>query len=209
MGRPVNAQFLFLISLAVSLLIQNDFILALAFQTGKPISRLIHQSYIIITGETPRFRDVRMEVSYPVKIKNVISKLTASTQKALRDRKSRMEIELPPGVLFGVETTPAKKSESNSDKIKRSNREAARLITEMFSILSSSTVVLFPSEDEAFAARNIWGPTFRGKTISMDVSNKAGFGKLRSRRFTLEEQEQALFSSDGGVYVRCLTIFTS
>lgn len=51
------------------------------------------------------------------------------------------------GVNFGVETlsSSAKSSESKSDLVKRSNREAARLITEMFNVISSSTVVLFPS----------------------------------------------------------------
>ena len=80
-----------------------------------------------------------MSVNYPVKTRNIISKLTASTQKALQARISRMEIELPPAVDYGVETTNKKLYEamSDADKIKRSNREVGRLFTEMFSSLSS------------------------------------------------------------------------
>lgn len=142
------------------------------------------------------------DVKYPTKIKSVISKLTTNTQKSLQNRKSRIEIELPPGVEFGVETTSTKanKMESNIDRIKRSNREAARLFTEMFSILSSTTIVLFPTESEASTARNLWGSKFKGQVLSIDVPTPKGYGKLRSRRFSAEEQEQALMATDG-IYI--------
>lgn len=39
-------------------------------------------------------------VDYPIKIRNVISKMTNSCQKAINDKLSRMMIELPPGVNF-------------------------------------------------------------------------------------------------------------
>jgi hypothetical protein len=83
-------------------------------------------------------------IDYPIKIKNVISKMTSVMQRALNDKISRMEIELPPAVSFGVETKSSSK-ESNADMIKTSNREAVRLVTEMFNMLASSTAVLFPS----------------------------------------------------------------
>ena len=89
--------------------------------------------------------------------------MTQSTQKALQDRTSRMEIELPPGVDFGVEASSKQGSkrggnnESPTDKLKRANREAARLVADMFSSISSSTVALFPSEGEASDARVKWG----------------------------------------------------
>ena len=72
-------------------------------------------------------------VAYPVTLKQVVSRMTKMTQNALRGRNSRMQVELPPGVDFGVEV--AKKSEGAKD-IKKSNREAARLFGEMFQPLS-------------------------------------------------------------------------
>ena len=41
-----------------------------------------------------------MNINYPVTIKNVLSKMTQLTQNALRDRKSRMIVELPPVKQF-------------------------------------------------------------------------------------------------------------
>jgi hypothetical protein len=46
-----------------------------------------------------------MSIKYPTKIKSVITKLTQCTQKALQSRKSRIQIELPPGVDYGIETS--------------------------------------------------------------------------------------------------------
>ena len=135
-----------------------------------------------------------MTVVYPTKINQVVSKMTATTQKALQGRKSRIEIELPPGVEFGVEATKGKSKSftdmSPSDRIKKSNREAARLFTEMFKIIASTTVCMFPTEEEASMARNIWGSTFSGQVLSIDsASNAKGATNLRSRRFSIQEQE--------------------
>jgi len=139
---------------------------------------------------------------YPVKIRSVITRMTSCTQKALKNACSRMEIELPPAVDFGVESGKKMSAEkgSMSDKIKRSNREAARLFTDMFAQIQSTSVVLFPSEEEAADARNGW-PTYRGQCLSIDVDKtKKGYGKLRSRRFSAQEQESALMATDG-IYV--------
>lgn len=86
------------------------------------------------------------------------------------------------------------------ERVKRSNREAARLFTDMLSSFSTNMVILFPSEDEAREARKVWGVTVRAQVLSIDAPDAAGFGKLRSRRFSALEQEQALLASEG-VYV--------
>jgi len=144
---------------------------------------------------------------YPVQIRSVVSKMTAACQKALEERCSRVEVELPPAVDWGVEMkkqsgggSPSG-STGNSEKIKKSNREAARLFTEMFSMLQTTTVVLFPTELEALEARSAWS-SFKGQVLSLEASSKPakGYSKLRSRRFTAEEQEAVLLSSDG-VYI--------
>jgi len=146
-----------------------------------------------------------MAIIYPSSIRNVISKMTASTQKALGARCSRMEIELPPGVEFGVKgdkSIKEKKGFTGADKVLASNREAARLYTEMFNQIQSSTTVLFPTENQAYEARNLWSASFRGKVGSIDAPGQGakGYGKLRSRKFSAQEQEQALFGSDG-IYI--------
>jgi len=61
-------------------------------------------------------------------------------------------------------------------------------------------VVLFPSEDDAAAARSSWTVAFRGTVLSIDAPDAKGYGKLRSRKFTALEQEQALMATDG-VYI--------
>lgn len=134
-------------------------------------------------------------ISYPVKTSNVLTKMTQTTQKALQDRTSRMEIELPPGSDFGVEASSKKASrrdptkESNTDRLKRSNREAVRLVADMFSVISSQTVALFPSEAEASDARVKWGPTFRGQLYSIDApAQSKAFGNLYSKRVSKQEQ---------------------
>lgn len=135
---------------------------------------------------------------YPVQVKAVVSRLTSNMQKALQDQISRIEVELPPGVNYGVESSS--KSKPSDEDFKRSNREAARLITEMFSILSSTITVIFPTESEAFQARSIWSGKFKGSVVSLEAPVEKGFGKLRSRKFTAEEQEKALLGTDG-VYI--------
>ena len=140
-------------------------------------------------------------IQYPTKLKDIVSRMTQVTQRALKNQISRMEIELPPIADFGVEKR--QKSSSDIELIKISNREAARLFTEMFSSISSTITVLFPTELEANAARNIWGTTsYRGKIVSMDASSSSqGYGKLRSRKFSAMEQEQALLANQDGVYI--------
>jgi len=114
-------------------------------------------------------------------------------------------VELPPAVDWGVEIKKQAGSTSNQsgslEKIKKSNREAARLFTEMFAALQTTTVVMFPTELEAMEARSGW-TQFKGQCLSFDSPTKSakGFSKLRSRRFTAEEQEAVLMGSDG-VYV--------
>jgi hypothetical protein len=138
-------------------------------------------------------------VTYPIKISQVLTKMTQLTQKALQSRLSRIEIELPPNADFGLEKNSHSASNpdiSRLELVNKANRESARLFTDMFSSISSTTVVLFPTESEASFARNLWGALFRGKVLSIDVPlTAAGATNLRSRRFTFEQQQQALLSS--------------
>ena len=102
----------------------------------------------------------------------------------------------------GKQSSKSKKgAESNADKVKKSNREAARLVAEMFSVLQTTAIALFPSETEASEARVKWGSTFKGQVFSIDTpSGSKGMGNLYSKRISAQEQEQALLGSDG-VYI--------
>ena len=71
----------------------------------------------------------------------------------------------------------------------------------MFSILSSTSVALFPSENEANNARIKWGSTFKGQVFSIDSqSGGRGAGDLYSKRRSAQEQEQSLLGTDG-IYI--------
>lgn len=92
-------------------------------------------------------------------------------------------------------------TESDASKVKKSNREAARLVAEMFSVLSSTSIAIFPSEAEASDARMKWGSTFKGQVYSIDAPpGSKGSGNLYSKKMSAQEQEQALLGSDG-VYI--------
>jgi hypothetical protein len=57
-------------------------------------------SYGLKKQRKRNFQPYSMNINYPVTIKNVLSKMTQLTQNALRDRKSRMIVELPPVKQF-------------------------------------------------------------------------------------------------------------
>ena len=137
-----------------------------------------------------------------MKIRSIVTKMKDATQKALKSKLSRIEIELPPTADYGVEKGGIFDNLSELEKVKRSNREAARLFTEMFSMLSSTTVCMFTTQNEARNAKASFGGAFRGQCLSIDGGAKGakGFSNLRSRRFTAEEQEMALLGNDG-IYV--------
>lgn len=170
-----------------------------------PMSMLLQKAIVVGALLLFGFLDSQWYVcsmkTYPVKLRNVVSKMKGAAQQALQNRVSRMEVELPPAADYGVEKGGVFDNLPELEKVKRSNREAARLFTEMFSMLGSTTVVLFTTEAEARAAKTSF-KGFAGQCLSIDSAGKSakGFSNLRSRRFTAEEQEAALLGSDG-VYV--------
>ena len=92
-------------------------------------------------------------------------------------------------------------TETDASKVKKSNREAARLVAEMFSVLSTTSIAIFPSEAEASDARMKWGSTFKGQVYSIDAPpGSKGSGNLYSKKMSAQEQEQSLLGSDG-VYI--------
>ena len=96
----------------------------------------------------------------PRNIKEMIDQLRASTQASLGARQSRLAVEMPVGMEFGVEGQKAKRKGKTkiigSEDIIRSNRELARLFVGMFEGTGLVPLVLFPSDYEATAAKKMW-----------------------------------------------------
>jgi hypothetical protein len=87
----------------------------------------------------------------------------------LRDRRSRMEVNLPRGVPLGVE---APNLDKDGDKYVKADRELARLVVELFKPIIDATVVVFPQQWQARKAADIWG-TALVKTSSFEAMGAA------------------------------------
>ena len=93
----------------------------------------------------------------PSTIKDTIASMRQATQDALQSRQSRMDIEMPYGMSFGIEkATKDKKLDPE-----RSDRELCRMYIEMFSMIEEATVVVFKTEGEADRAKKTWGPAVK------------------------------------------------
>eukprot|EP00667_Euglena_gracilis_P010297 EG_transcript_10484 len=115
----------------------------------------------------------------PRDIKETLAQLRESVQRALENRQSRMDVELPAGSKFGVESDDKAKG---PQLIQRSDRELARIFVEMFQPIGDSLLVAFPDDRQAAAAREKW-PSVAGKVVSLTASSKrpkTGFGAKSS-----------------------------
>eukprot|EP00624_Nannochloropsis_granulata_P005626 evm.model.NODE_3998_length_11613_cov_18.861534.2 len=101
----------------------------------------------------------------PRSIKDGINGLRFAMQRALRDRKSRVEVNLPRGTPLGVEGPGA--GSSADDKYEKADRELARLTVELFNPIIENTVVIFSQGRQARRASSIWG-TEVVKTMAWD-----------------------------------------
>lgn len=150
--------------------------------------------------ERKSLTNLEMKVdNYPTSIKDVVKRLTSNIQKALKAQESRISVELPPAVDFGVEDKSKSTKVTSSffaDRVVASNREAARLITAMFTVLSGTTVVLFSTESEATVARSTWGADFKGKTISFEGA-KAALKAAKGKKVSpIMEEELSIAGKD-------------
>lgn len=92
-------------------------------------------------------------VKFPIKVKDVVSRLTQSTQLAIQEKLSRLEVQLPPQFDLGLNEREPTVKESETT---RTNREIARLFFEMFAVLKDTSAVIFPTEQEAKLAEKLW-----------------------------------------------------
>eukprot|EP00986_Skeletonema_menzelii_P012235 scaffold6677_cov155-Skeletonema_menzelii.AAC.4 len=114
------------------------------------------------------------EQQLPKDVKDAISKCRGAVQKALENRLSRMDVEMPVGANFGVEKKKSSGGRKSSlasltdgdssseegltmEKLDTSNRELARLFVEMFQPLGGQHIsAVFNDESLADEARALW-----------------------------------------------------
>ena len=119
-------------------------------------------------------QDKKDEASLPRDVKDAVNKCRASTQEALKNRISRMDIEFPVGTKFGVEkggTTKRKGSDGGPtlQDLQRSDRELARLFVEMFQPVGGDRIVVaFPTLEQTQAAQKQWNDVSSCRALSMD-----------------------------------------
>lgn len=130
------------------------------FMNAEPqgIPRSIKDGVNAIRFATQRAVRVRCEAALSVVVTGSVDSAgpnTVSPPKTtqLRDRKSRMEVNLPRGIPLAVE---APNLDPDGDKFEKSDRELARLVVELFKPIIESTVVVFQQQRQARKAADIW-----------------------------------------------------
>lgn len=134
-------------------------------------------------------------VNYPTKIKDIVARMTQATQSALKATESRIQIELPMGVEFGVDEVRGAIGPSTLEAmgtVQVSNRQAARLFCEMFKVLAATTVVIFPTEVEATYAQSVWVPSFQGQIFSSQIPKKQLKKAQRGSRYRDTDKDDEL-----------------
>lgn len=127
----------------------------------------------------------------PRSIKDGINGLRFAMQRALRDRKSRAEINLPRGTPLGVEGPGA--GSADDDKYEKSDRELARLTVELFKPIIDNTVVIFSQGRQARRAASIWG-TALVKTMALDEMTSSAIKRKNKKA----KKEGGFGASEGG-----------
>jgi hypothetical protein len=189
--RPLSLLLL----LATSLLgaVQSSFIL----QTPPPTSSSRLSIGKVFGG------DKTTEEQLPKDVKDAISKCRGAVQKALENRLSRMDVEMPVGANFGVEKKKSSSSKRKSslssltdngddssmdgeegltmEKLDTSNRELARLFVEMFQPLGGQHITaVFNDENLADEARKLWSGdlSVECNIVAIDRKGKRSRGGL-------------------------------
>jgi len=103
--------------------------------------------------------------------KALVDQLRGAVQTALQSRQSRMRVSLPPGFDYGIESQ--RKGKPVSNPVVRSDRELARLFTEMFQGTGLVPTVCFPTVEDASAASKLWGD-IEVRTVALDPGAVGG-----------------------------------
>lgn len=115
--------------------------------------------------------------SLPRDVKEAVSKCRASTQEALKNRISRMDIEFPVGTRFGVEKQSKGKAASKDgptqEDLQQSDRELARLFVDMFQPVGGDRIaVAFCDVNQANAAKKQWKTDFSASSQVLSMGRR-------------------------------------
>ena len=126
---------------------------------------------MISFGGSDGSADTSTSNSLPRDVKEAVSKCRAAVQEALKERISRMDVEMPVGTKFGVEPSPAKSRKKRArsadgagedggptkDILDTSDRELARLFVDMFQPVGGENIcVAFNDQSLADLAKKKW-----------------------------------------------------
>lgn len=94
----------------------------------------------------------------PRDIKEIINQLRGSVQAGLQARLSRIDVDLPIGADFGIESGEKRRKGGmiGAEDVARSDRELARLFVEMFAGTGLKPLVVFSDEAQAKRAKELW-----------------------------------------------------
>ncbi|CAK9063322.1 unnamed protein product, partial [Durusdinium trenchii] len=120
------------------------------------------------------------QIEVPKNVQEMVAGLKRSTENALNQGCSRLDIELPPSFKLGVENKLGKGAmidEKDSQKsvlneVERGDRELARLYVEMLSQLGPGLVVAFRSSNLERAAKKRWRLTPEEARLTSFVDSK-------------------------------------
>ncbi|KAL9184611.1 hypothetical protein ACHAXT_012581 [Thalassiosira profunda] len=137
------------------------------------------------------------EPQLPKDVKDAISKCRGAVQKGLEGRISRMDVEMPVGANFGVESNKSKGKRGNlssltgdessqqegltMEKLDTSNRELARLFVEMFQPLGGNHIAaVFNDQTLADQARKRWAGDVSAECNILAIDRKGKRGVMKT-----------------------------
>uniref|UniRef100_A0A7S2V579 DUF1995 domain-containing protein n=1 Tax=Fibrocapsa japonica TaxID=94617 RepID=A0A7S2V579_9STRA len=137
---------------------------------------------LTIKGRNAAIQSVRM-AAVPANVKDTVTELRKSVQEALRDRCSRMHVDLPPGAVFGIENEKELSVVEQVGAGAKNDRELARLLVEMFQPLGENLVCAFSTDKQAKQAKKAWENSFYQGKIQALVPKKDDDLMFSRRKF--------------------------
>lgn len=116
------------------------------------------RSAAALHGWTRRAAPIVANTQLPRDIKEVINQMRGSVQAGLQARLSRMDVDLPIGADFGIESGEKRRKGGmlGAEDVARSDRELARLFVEMFDGTGLKPLVVFSDVAQAKRAKELW-----------------------------------------------------
>lgn len=126
--------------------------------------------------------DEEFDFEVPTTSEAVVNGLKESTENTLNQGISRLDVECPPGFVFGAEDRSQGKlleddlDPRNAVEVRKSNRELARIFVEMLQPIGEGLVVAFATKKDAGAAKKKWKLTKdEAKVVSFPGNDASTF----------------------------------